>query len=203
MAIGNDYTTDQQDANTEPVINLSYLRDDLSPNFGEPVADALSGYRDQRILDAGCGSATGVPALAGEDNEVVQVDRHRGSLYRLQETYDALGTDWQEYRAPEMYHADLRALPFTDDSMDIVFIGGVIDSATTDGGRLDYSTTDVLRVLDTGGDLIVADHGFDQLCSTAGQALRLIMHDSHEEIRDRFDAASLDGAVLTLHRYTP
>lgn len=201
MAFKDEYgegCTDTCLSASEQEFEPSYAGDDLTPNFGEAVERALTSYTGERILDAGCGYATGVPALTGEKNEVLQVDWHRESLEELQENYSELGEAWLTERDIHVYRADIRDLPFKDNTMDVVFIGGVIDSATNDNGRPDYSTTDALRVLDESGDLVIADHGFPQMCATAEQAIQHIFPDQVEGVQSRFTDVTLDDTVLIL-----
>lgn len=175
-----------------------YNDDDLSTKYGPSVREALEEYKGARILDVGCESTTGVPAIAGEENTVVQLEFIRERLDYGAELKDIYRDVYDVAVGGHEVQADACTMPFPDDSFDIVFAGAFLEPRTADAGLLQaYHDTDIPRVLRPGGDLIITA-GAHREAATAGDLLTRYGIDP-----DRFAECTLDGATLTLSEYHP
>jgi ubiquinone/menaquinone biosynthesis C-methylase UbiE len=108
----------------------------------EADARLLGDVRGRRVLELGCGAASGARWLRGAGAEVVAMDLSAGMLRQARETSDRSGV-----RVP-LVQADALALPFAPDSFDIVFTAFGAVPFVADSGAV---MREVARVLRPGG----------------------------------------------------
>lgn len=137
----------------------------------EADAGLLGGVKGQRILELGCGAASGARWLVTQGADVVAVDLSGGMLRHAQSAAQRTGV------APPLVQCDALTLPFRAEAFDIVFtafgaVPFIDDSAAVmrevfrvlrPGGRWVFSTTHPMRWIfldDPGPDGLVAVHSY-------------------------------------------
>jgi SAM-dependent methyltransferase len=108
----------------------------------EAEAGLLGDVRGRRVLELGCGAASGARWLRGAGAEVVAMDLSAGMLRQASEASGRSGV-----RVP-LVQADALALPFAPDSFDIVFTAFGAVPFVADSGAV---MREVARVLRPGG----------------------------------------------------
>ena len=108
----------------------------------EADAHLLGDVRGRRVLELGCGAASGARWLRGAGAEVVAMDLSAGMLRQARE-----GSDRSGVRVP-LVQADALALPFATGAFDIVFTAFGAVPFVADSGAV---MREVARVLRLGG----------------------------------------------------
>lgn len=116
------------------------------PRTREHVLSVLPDVEFESALDAGCGTGVCALSLSERANKVTAVDISSGGLRVARELA-------QRFSRPniDFVQANLLALPFPDESFDLVFSWGVIDHITDPYQALN----ELVRVLQPGGTLIL------------------------------------------------
>jgi SAM-dependent methyltransferase len=104
----------------------------------------FSGYRDQRVLEVGCGAGTDLARFARGGARATGVDLSSSAI-------DLAGKNFeQQGLAADLREADGERLPFPDDAFDLVYAHGVVQY-TADPRAL---VEECRRVLRPGGEAI-------------------------------------------------
>jgi len=111
----------------------------------EADAHLLGEVRGRRVLELGCGAASGARWLRGAGAEVVAMDLSAGMLRQARE-----GSDRSGVRVP-LVQADALALPFATGAFDIVFTAFGAVPFVADSGAV---MREVARVLRPGGSWV-------------------------------------------------
>src|SRR3954466_4498664 len=133
---------------TNPVGSRGFF-DDLDEYHFEKLHHLLrlvnfDGYRDRRVLEVGCGAGVDLARFARGGATVVGVDLSSSAI-------DLARTNFKQQKlAGEFHVADGEALPFEDNSFDLVFAHGVVQY-TVDPKRL---VDECRRVLKPGAEAI-------------------------------------------------
>lgn len=136
------------------------------------------------VLDAGCGVGYGSARLAEVAGRVVGVDVDDDSIAYARERY---GGDRLEFRS-----ADLTALPFEDDSFDVVCMFEVIEHLPDRDGAL----AEAARVLRPDGACYVSTPRADETTHEPANPFHLVEYardDFERLLRGHFDAVELYG----------
>jgi SAM-dependent methyltransferase len=125
---------------------LGQITDRVEEDLILELAGRVAGLR---VLDVGCGDAALVVALAQRGARVtgVDVDPNVVSAGRARAAASGVASD--------ILQGDIRALPFADDSFDIVLAVTVL-CFVDDAGR---AVREMIRVLHPGGRLIIGELG--------------------------------------------
>ena len=111
--------------------------------FGRYVDfDSLDG---KEVLEVGCGSGIAAQMLAEAGANLTAVDLTPWAVATTRSRLDAFGL------AAEVREADGEALPFADDSFDVVFSWGVIHHSSD----MDRALRELVRVCRAGGELVL------------------------------------------------
>ncbi len=159
----------------------------------------LSSYSGDQVLEIGGGHHTGLAALIGDENQVVQTDYDMDQLELLRRKKNVLGERYGKDIESDIVAADARDLPFRDSEFDLVFGKGVFDYERKDENNMvHYSETDVERVLADGGDVIIVEDWFEHY----GSAEEVLEEMGMTYINDgRFGSVELDENVLYLQDF--
>ncbi|MFB9067150.1 class I SAM-dependent methyltransferase [Pseudofulvimonas gallinarii] len=98
----------------------------------------------KRVLDLGCGSGYGAASLAGTAESIVAVDISREAIEFASERYRAPNLSFRQIHAGS-------ALPFADETFDVVLSFQVIEHVADEAGYL----REARRVLKPGGHMII------------------------------------------------
>lgn len=102
-------------------------------------------WRGQSVLDVGCGIGTDTARFARAGADVYGVDMTTAGVQLTRERLESEGL------AGTVIRGDAEALPFADDSFDLVYSWGVIHHTP----RPDAAAAEVLRVCKPGGRVLV------------------------------------------------
>lgn len=150
----------------------------MTGRYGEVLENVLGQYEHDVILDLGNGRCTGPSYLADDSNTVLQLDVSEGRLPDQDETGVL-----QEYGCSyNPVIGDAYRLPLQENSVDVVYAGAV---------PLFFDETSIRRVLNPGGDMVVAQANLDQF-SLEGSIREAYLAPEPEE----FDAVSKTDSVL-------
>jgi arsenite methyltransferase len=124
------------------------------------LLDALALRGDERVLDLGCGRGAVLLMAAGRltSGRAVGVDVWRGqdqSGNSVAATMRNAAVEGVSDRV-EVHTADMAALPFDDESFDVV-VSNVAIHNISDAARRDRAVVQAARVLRPGGRLLIAD----------------------------------------------
>ncbi|MEE8599488.1 class I SAM-dependent methyltransferase [Euzebya tangerina] len=114
--------------------------DTLGPVSGKPLSE-----ESRRALDVGCGAGQMALALAQRGYEVSAVDVSEGMIEATTATFEAAGA------TADIQLADMRHLPYEDDTFDWVSGLGAIEYLTDPGEAVE----EFARVLVPGGHMVV------------------------------------------------
>ena len=114
----------------------------------ESLAAAAGPAGEGRVLDVGCGAGHTAIALAGRAREVVALDLTEAMLEQAKALAWARGLENVSFR-----HGDASALPFEDDSFDLV----ACRQCAHHFARPDLAVQEVARVLKPGGVFLLVD----------------------------------------------
>jgi tellurite methyltransferase len=114
--------------------------------------------KQQRILDAGCGSGRNIAYLLREGYEVYATDRSEAAVSEVQKLGSALVPDWQKDRARV---ESIEQLSFPAGSFDFVISSAVLHFAEHEA-HFEQMVQELWRVLKPGGRL------FARLASSIG-----------------------------------
>jgi SAM-dependent methyltransferase len=133
---------------THPVGSRAFF-DDLDQYHFEKLHHLLrlvnfDGYRGRRVLEVGCGAGVDLARFARGGASVVGVDLSSSAIDLARANFA------QQKLTGEFHVADGEALPFEDNSFDLVFAHGVVQY-TADPKRL---VDECRRVLKPGGEAI-------------------------------------------------
>src|SRR5437868_2593981 len=101
-------------------------------------------YRDKKILDVGCGAGTDLVRFAKGGAQVTGVDLSSSAVTLAKQNFAHQGL------TADLREADGEALPFADDSFDLVFAHGVVQYTEHDQALVD----ECRRVLKPGGTAV-------------------------------------------------
>ena len=104
----------------------------------------FDGYRGRRVLEVGCGAGVDLARFAKGGASVVGVDLSSSAIYLARANFE------QQRLTGDFRVADGEALPFEDNSFDLVFAHGVVQY-TADPKRL---VEECRRVLKPGGEAV-------------------------------------------------
>jgi SAM-dependent methyltransferase len=133
---------------THPVGSRGFF-DDLDQYHFEKLHHLLrlvnfDGYRGRRVLEVGCGAGVDLARFAKGGASVVGVDLSSSAIDLARANFE------QQSLTGDFRVADGEALPFEDDSFDLVFAHGVVQY-TADPQRL---VDECRRVLKPGGEAV-------------------------------------------------
>jgi ubiquinone/menaquinone biosynthesis C-methylase UbiE len=143
----------------------------------------LSKRSGLRILDAGCGTGGMIETLAT-----------LGAVTGMDASGEALG--WARRRkGTPLVHGSVTALPFRDDSFDLVTSFDVLYHANVADDAV--ALTEIARVLRPGGSFLVRVPAYDKLRSRHDEAVHTRQRYEKRELVAKLRASRLEPVVVT------
>jgi SAM-dependent methyltransferase len=149
----------------------------------------FNAYRGKKVLDVGCGAGTDLVRFAKGGALVSGVDLSSSAIALAKQNFAHQGL------AADLREADGEALPFEDDSFDLVFAHGVVQYTARDRALVD----ECRRVLKPGGTAVFQVYNRISWLNGLSKVMKVPLEHEDAPVLKRYSAGELRG-LLTAFR---